>query len=165
MPWLYEVIEEVRCVEVATLYGVYACLALLLLLSVIQLVRGICALSRRRKERRRRRLQAARKLEFTLPDERNEYVRSRLRTTLRAETPPKTVDKDSAGVRLRYAKKMLSLLKESPLSPVERLDVEEMDGVVALYKGRERWSSEDMKAVNEVFARLLKLSAKYEIAV
>ncbi len=165
MGWFYGLIENASKVELATLFGVYACLALAFWLLWIRLFQGILFLVKKSKERRERRLQATRRLQYTLPDERNEYLKSRLHTALRTEEPQRYADKENVGVRLRYAKKMLSLLKESPLSPVERLDVEELDGVIAAYRGREKWSSEDVKAVNEIFARLLKLSAKYEIAV
>ncbi len=162
MGWFYGLFKEMNVVEFATLLGVYACLFLLLTLLTVRLFRRLFSLLKARKTRR---IQAKRRLRYTLPDERNDYVKSRLHTALRAEEGEKYVNRESVGVRLRYAKKMLALLKESPLSPVERLDVEELDGVIAAYQAREKWSSEDVKAVGEIFARLLKLSAKYEIAV
>ncbi len=116
-------------------------------------------------EGKKRRAEEKRRLKFTLPDKDNAYVRARLNTALQAERTELDLDRESAGVRLEYTQKMLSKVKGATLSPIERLDVEEMSGVVALYAKKERWSSSDIRALNEVFARLLKLSAKYEVAV
>ncbi len=123
------------------------------------------ALRRMAAERKSRRKEEGRRLKFVLPDRDNAYVRARLNTTLQTESKEFDLDKESAGVRLEYAQKMLAKVREVGLSPIERLDVEEMSGLVALYTKKERWSGSDMRALNEVFARLLKLSAKYEVTV
>ncbi len=164
MAWWELFIQNIGGVQLATFGLVCICVFLLCAQAVISSFRGIIALKRKAKLRKKARIQAARRLEFTLPDEHNEYVRERLHTALRKE---ELLEKDKAGVpvRLRYARQMLTLLKASPLSPIERLDVEEMDKVIALYQEERGLRSEEMKAVNEIFARLLKLSAKYEIAV
>ncbi len=164
MAYIRDFIEALGGMEYALFLGVYACTTLLLLQTVIKLVRGIFSIVCALQERKRRKRQAARRLAFTLPDGENEYLRSRLRTALNGEEKAPT-DRESVGVRLRYVRRMLAKLKESPLSPVERLDVEEMSGLIAAYGEERKWSSEDIKAVNEIFARLLKLSAKHEIAV
>ncbi len=117
------------------------------------------------RERKKRRAETARKVQYTLPDRENRYVRARLATALRVEEIEKAVDKRCVGIRLGYAQKMLACIKEKPLTPVERLDVEEMCGFIAACGGMEKWTSSDVKGINEVLARLLKLSAKYEIAV
>ncbi len=161
MTWLNERIEMIGEGRVA-LFVACACLLLLLLRETTTFFCWIFSLKARVYAKKRARIQAARRLQYTLPDEHNEYVRERLQTTLRRE---ERKDETGAFVRVRYARRMLSLLKGSPLSPVERLDVEEMEKTLALYDEDKRWSGEDMKAVNEIFARLLKLSAKYEIAV
>ncbi len=153
---------------VAVLAGVWLCVvlvALLLLWQVVQtIVKGIRGLVLRAKERKKSRAERARRLKFTLPDRENSYVRARLNTALQAED--KAVEGfEPAYLRLGYVRKMLAKVQEATLSPIERLDVEEMSGLLALYTAKEKWSAEDRKAVNEVFSRLLKLSAKYEIAV
>jgi hypothetical protein len=74
-------------------------------------------------------------------------------------------EKWKLGAKLGYARKMLAKIKEAPLSPVERIDVEEIARLVALYGRKEKWSAADVKSVSEIFSRLLKLSAKYDIAV
>ncbi len=160
----YDLIRWVGGLKYATFYLTLACFFLLLLQFIIQATRSIRRLKARRKESKRQLLQAKRQLEFALPDSENQYLRERLHTALRKEEKGDT-DKGNAQVRLRYARKLLACLKESPLSPVERLDVEEICALVAAYGERQRLSGADIKAVNEVFARILKLSAKYEIAV
>ncbi len=157
-------IDMLGGMEYALFWGVYSCVLLLLLQALLKILSALFRLKVALRERKQRRLQARRRLEFTLPDGENAYLRERLRTSLKAEDKPPT-DKESVGVRLRYARRMIARLKESPLSPVERLDIEEMSGLVAAYGGQQKWSNGDIKGVNEIFARLLKLSAKYEIAV
>ncbi len=117
------------------------------------------------RERKNRRAERARRLQYTLPDRENRYVRARLATALRVEEREKGVDGRCVGIRLEYAQKMLACVRGEPLTPAERLDVEEMCGFIAACGGMERWTSSDVKAINEVLARLLKLSAKYEINV
>ena len=132
---------------------------------------AVCSAKKRARERRERRAAVKRRLQFTLPDKENGYLRDRLHTALCAQESDErneeidVADKKSVGVKLGYARKMLAKVKESALSPIERLDVEEMSRLVALYGRKGKWSGSDVKAINEIFARLLKLSAKYEIAV
>lgn len=148
-------------------------------LAITGLTAGICyaflffALTARRKilERRLYRAEIKRQVQFTLPDKENGYLRDRLRTALHtAEIGGINeelfgTDKKNVGIRLGYARKMLAKVKEAPLSPAERLDVEEMARLIFLYEKREKWSSSELKTVNEIFSRLLKLSAKYELAI
>ncbi len=160
MTWLNEFLQIIGA-EKATLFVSCVCLLLLLLRETVTFLRWLFSLKARARAKKRARIQAARRLEYTLPDEHNEYVRERLQTTLSTKERKET----GAFVQVRYARRMLTLLKSSALSPVERLDVEEMEKALALYDEDKRWNGEAMKVVNEIFARLLKLSAKYEIAV
>ncbi len=161
MIWFNEFMQTIG-EEGATLFATCACLFLLLLRETVAFFRWLFSLKEGARAKKRARIQAARRLEYTLPDEHNAYVRERLQTTLSAREGR---EETGASVRVRYARRMLTLLKGSALTPVERLDVEEMEKALALYDEDKRWTGEDMKAVNEIFARLLKLSAKYEIAV
>ena len=43
--------------------------------------------------------------------------------------------------------------------------VEEFAKLLAAYDRKGKWSASDVKTVSEIFSRLLKLAAKYEIAV
>ncbi len=163
MTWLTTLLEFVGGVDFATLFIACACLLLLLLREITCFFKRARDYKRQAQARKKERLQALRSLEFILPEKDNDYVRERLRTTLREEE--KETQKTGVPVRLQYATQMLTLLKTSALSPAERLDLEEMEGLLALYEEDSPLSSEETKAVNEVFSRLLKLSAKYEIAV
>ncbi len=162
MAWVEECIEFFGGEERAILAGVYVCLGLLVVHSLWGVGSLILRWIERRRERKKSRLTAARRVEYTLPERENTFVRSRLNTALNSSREDKETPIE---VRLGYVKKMLCSVKEAALTPVERLDVEEMSGVVAAYTAKEGWSSADRKAVNEVCAKLLKLSAKYEIAV
>lgn len=115
--------------------------------------------------RRQRRAEIKRRLQFTLPDRENGYLRDRLHTALNMNKEELCNEKRGMIARMGYARKMIARIKEAPLTPVERIDVEELAGVLALYDRKERWSASDVKTISEIFSRLIKLAAKYEIAV
>ena len=119
------------------------------------------------RQRRKRKEEERRTLQFTLPDKDNAYLRDRLQVALNATqtNTGRRIEKESVGVRLRYARRMVAQLKGESLSPIERLDVEEMAGTLAMIEKKEKWSGSEIKMVNEIFSYLLKLSAKYEVAV
>ena len=120
-------------------------------------------------ERKARREEEKRRLQFVLPEKENAYLRDRLIRALKIaqEKDGKefSTDQESIGVRLSYAHNIVTKLKESPLSPIERLDVEEMARTILLMERRGSWSSSEIKMINEIFACLLKLAAKHEVAV
>lgn len=123
------------------------------------------AVAKKIAERREKREERKRRLQFILPDRENGYLRDRLHVALNTEKEDVYSERWKIGARLGYARKMLAKIKEAPLSPLERIDVEEMARLVALYERKGKWSSSDVKAVGEILSRLLKLSAKYDIAV
>ena len=123
-------------------------------------------------KKKQQKREISRRLQYALPDKENAYVRARLGTALQAgaESASKMrelfiTDKKSVGVRLGYARKMAVKIQEAPLTPVERLDVEELASLIGLYMQKEKWSNGDLRTVNEVFSKLLKLSAKYSIVI
>ncbi len=164
MSYFRRIIARLGGVEYAILWSVLACLSILLLFVLAQFFAKVSVFCKRAAERKKNRKIAARRIQYTLPERSNGYLRARLHTALSDEVAEPN-GKDSAALQLRYAGQMLTKLKERPLTPVERLDVEEIGSLVALYSTRERWSGSEIKAVNSLLARLLKLSAKYEIAV
>ena len=120
---------------------------------------------KRRAEKRNRAEERKRRLQFTLPDKDNTFVRARLHTVLQ---PPLALEEESAvqeSVQVSYARKLLSRLLESPLSAAERLQAEDIGKTFALYQKKVGVSEVDLCGINEAFALLLKLSAKYEVAV
>lgn len=116
-------------------------------------------------ERKARRAEKKRRVQFTLPDRENRYLRDRLQTALHTEREEAVLEKRGSVARMGYARKLLAQVKESPLTPVERIDVEEFAKLLAAYDRKGKWSASDVKTVSEIFSRLLKLAAKYEIAV
>ena len=126
---------------------------------------AVLELERLVERRRLGRKEEKRRLQFTLPDRDNSYLRSRLQTALCAGKEEACLEQRSNFAKLGYAKRMLANLKTAPLSAVERMDVEEMAGLLSAYDRKEKWTASDMKAISETFARLLKLAAKYDVAV
>lgn len=118
-------------------------------------------------KRKQLRAEIARKLCYTLPDRENSYVRARLNTAL--YVPEKELNATMGAtdakklIKLSYAKQLLNKLHEAPLTQAERLQREEMNKAFLLYLDKEAWSAEDLRAVNELCAALLKLSAKYAV--
>ena len=123
----------------------------------------IWACRNRIRKRRARRAEIARRLQYALPERDNTYVRARLNTVLQPqEGDYKRVD-SGEPVRLSYAKKLLARVREAELSTAERLQVEDMGKTFAFYLQKPRWDSADLRVVNDTFAALLKLSAKYAV--
>ena len=134
------------------------------------LVVGIVALLRRFARRKARLILNENKGGGRLPERDNSYVRARLYTALRGEEKDgisitrKSVPYENRGmVRLGYARRLLAGVQDAPLSPAERLEVEILARSFAEYALCERWDCEQLRSVNELFARLLKLSAKYGV--
>ena len=121
---------------------------------------GILLFKKRLQERRERRAEATRRLSYALPDRDNSYVKARLQTALNA---PEEAGAEKYNFTLAHARKLLAKIKESPLTAVERLETEEMSRLLALYVQKERWTADDLRIANELFARILKLSGKYAV--
>lgn len=153
-----------------------ACLALLAIFGggVYLALYSLLALRKGLRLRRQRRRETARRLQFALPDRENSFVRSRLQTTLQiddesleeawkeSETTPTPRGKEKM-FRVEYAYRLLSKIKAAPLSAAERLQTDEMSKTLAMYMRKESWTAGDLRAINELFAGLLKLSAKYAV--
>lgn len=103
-----------------------------------------------------------RRLQYTLPDRENSYVQARLNTVLCADCGGEK-SAHYARVNLGYARKLLSAVKEKPLSAGERLQAEDIGKSFGLYVEKSRWSATDLRAVNEAFSVLMKLCAKYSV--
>lgn len=101
-----------------------------------------------------------RQVEFTLPEERNTYVRARLHTALNTE---RADGEESRAVELAYARELLCRLKNAPLATAERLEIDELGRALAVYGEKKTWSAYDLRAVNDCLGRLLRLSAKYTV--
>ncbi len=123
------------------------------------LLSGLLGIKRRVAERRAKRAELKRRLQFTLPDRENAFVRARLNTVLK----PEEEVGDEPPLKLAYASALLKKLKEAPLSPAERLQASEMENAFSLYVQKEGWTAGDLRAVNDLCAALIKLSAKHAV--
>lgn len=135
--------------------------------AVVLFALGACAvfmaeLCRFAKARIRRKSVGARRVEYTLPDKDNGYVRARLSTVLRCD-PAADEEREEHSVCLSYARELLAKLKAAPLTQAERLETEGLEGVFSLYFHKPKWSANDLRAVNGACSRLIKLSAKYAV--
>ena len=147
------------------------CLSLFFMVGGVNylLLTAFFALRERVLRRRKQRAEIARRLLYTLPEKDNSYIRARLNTALNGEeneTETRFLEEDEgqkALVRLEHVRKLLTKIKEAPLTKAERLESEEMTKLFAAYLGKRKWSSSDVRAVNELFSALLKLSAKYSV--
>ena len=124
-------------------------------------IRAGFAVRKRKRREKARRMAFARQVEYILPQSENEYVRMRLQSALRVE---KTDEEEKwARVRLGYVRALLGKVKGAPLTVAERLQIEEMGKVFTLYHGKEVWTVEELRGLNDLCAALLKLSAKYAV--
>lgn len=122
-------------------------------------------LSAKEKKRLRRlqREELRRQLIYTLPEKDNSFIRERLNTVLQSEPSAVPETESSLQFSFGYAKKLTAKLKEAPLSLAERVQADEMAKAFALCEGKNRWSAEDARRLNDTFSALLKLSAKYNV--
>ena len=134
---------------------------------VLAFCAGVCLTvavvnEQRRKHREKmERAEIKRRLQYTLPQKDNGYVRERLQNNLKVEGVDMEMRK--VAVRMGYARALLGKVKAAPLTIAERLQTEEMGDVFTLYREKERWSAEEQRHFNDVCAALLKLSAKYAV--
>lgn len=118
------------------------------------------ALRRLRVEWKKQRAEMAKRVQYTLPQRENTYVRQRLDVALNG---PQDEETWQGTVPLGYARELLGKVQAAPLSVGERLQTEELGKVLTLYKGKENWTASELSGLNDVCAFLLKLSAKYTV--
>ena len=123
-------------------------------------IRTVLARRKRKRTERIERAEMERRLQYALPQRENAYIRARLQTSLRVEGAEES---RQAHVRLGYARALLGKVRGAPLTVAERLQTEEMGKELALYRGKEIWTAEELRGLNDLCAVLLKLSAKYAV--
>lgn len=148
--WLEKRVGIEFCDTALILFAVGA--GLLIMAHFCRLARGVL----------RRQHAQYRRVEYTLPDRENSYVRARLSTSLRGDMGAEE-ERAEYTVCLSYARELLAKLKAAPLTQAERLETDGLEGVFSLYFHKTKWSANDLRAVNGACARLIKLSAKYAI--
>lgn len=120
----------------------------------------ISAATRLGADKRKEKKEERRALQFAMSERENAYVRGRVEKVLRVE------EKDVDGVwktEFAYARSLLAKLKVAELSAVDRLQIEELGKLMALYGKKEKLSVSDLPLINDTFSILLKLSAKYSV--
>ncbi len=124
---------------------------------------------KRKAQKEKKRLQkeaANRRAQFVLPDRDNTFVRARLHTALQEPTDIKVQECDGEKreeFRFAYARKLLTKLKNAPLSATERLQAEDMEKTLGLCLQKERLRPEEIRLMSDTFAAVLKLAAKYAV--
>ncbi len=127
--------------------------------AVAQIITWSIHSKRRKREQKEARW---RQQQFTLPEQENSFVRARLNTVLRV--PEESETPILAGqVEFTYAKKLLEKVLMAELSTADRLQAQELGALFGVYCGKEKLQTYDMQAINEGFAKLLKLAAKYSV--
>lgn len=127
--------------------------------AVAQIITWSVHAKRRKKEGKEARW---RQQQFTLPEQENTFVRARLNTVLRM--PEESETPVLAGqVEFAYAKNLLEKVFMAELSTTDRLQAQELSALFGVYHGKEKLQTYDMQAINEGFAKLLKLAAKYSV--
>ena len=58
---------------------------------------------------------------------------------------------------------MLDKICDSPLSTAERIEIGQMQDDLYAFEVKGRFTAKEVSSINEKFARLLKLSAKYNV--
>ncbi len=105
----------------------------------------------------------AREMRYVLPQKDNTFVRARLGSFAKES---KVESQDVVGdmsLRFTYAKNLLEKLRLQSLGATERLEMDELASVFALYAKKDKFVGEDIRLVNDAFSRVLKLAAKYAV--
>lgn len=155
--WLEKSFVDVfqRDAQTALLFFLFSWGACLLTVLLVTLVVVVVRKNRKNRE-------TPRQIQFTLPDRENTYIRARLATVL---NPEAEVEQEDACVEVNFSHARLLLHKVwfAPLSPAERLEMDGLEKTLEKYTNVTRFKEKDVRAINDAFARLLKLSAKYGV--
>lgn len=146
--------------------------SLLPLISVLVIMLGISyvlffigvKLSLKRKRVREERERQAREMRYELPQRDNTFVRARLGCISNDNVLEET--KDVVGdinLRFIYAQGLLAKLRLKTLTATERLEMDELASVFAVYAQKQGYVGEDVRLINDAFSRVLKLAAKYAV--
>lgn len=107
-----------------------------------------------------------RQVQYTLPDRENSYVRARLQSVLHTENGTERDIRDRASgwkTEFAYARALLARVRAADLTVTDRFETEELGRLLAMYAKKEKLTAADLQTVNDSFALLLKLAAKYAV--
>lgn len=119
------------------------------------------SISSRKKRLKEEREKQVREMRYTLPQKDNTFIRARLNVV--SEDMGEKSDGEEIKLRFTYAKSLLEKLRLQTLTMTERLEMDELANVFAVYAKKETYAVEDVRLISEAFARVLKLSAKYAV--
>lgn len=115
------------------------------------------AIAKRSRTRRYRKMML--ECRFTLPDEKNAYLRNRLQTALAVSegeySPP--------DLRFLQAKKMLYALAEKKLTAADGLIARKLRKDMGMYASKEYFTKNEPTKIAGTLSRLLTLCAKYGV--
>ena len=123
----------------------------------------VALFARAKRKKRARKEERYRQLQYTLPERDNTYIRARLNGALHCENAENKEIKGGWKTEFSYAKGLLAKLRAAELSATDRLQAEDLGRLLALYGKKENLASEDLQPINDCFAALLKLAAKYAV--
>jgi hypothetical protein len=90
-------------------------------------------------------------------------VRSRLATVLNTENEGEQECEETLPIIFAHAQSLVHKLWFAPLSQAERLEMQTIEDDLKKYGERTRFNGKDVRKMNDLFARLLKLSAKHGV--
>ena len=97
-------------------------------------------------------------VDIFLPDDKNEYLRQRLQTTLAVSEEYSSPDAD-----FLHAQKLLYSLGEKKLTAADSLLLRKLQKDVGVYATKEYFSQSDKGEIATTLSRVLTLCAKYEV--
>lgn len=124
--------------------------------------RTMYALKEQMRKKRAAKEKTRRNLQFTLPDKENTFIRERLQQALNNPNIEKRVQSQTIFVFF-YAQKLLAQIGVKSLTTPDKLEVMEMQKLFNAYAEQPGWTVEEIRSVNDCFARVLKLCAKYDV--
>ena len=151
--------ENIRFAQALPLFSLLTIVVGVSYLLVFILIKVKQKRARKRTEREIK----AREMCYSLPQKDNTFVRARLGSISQDE---EVCNGDVVGdmqLRFAYAKTLLEKLRLKTLCATERLEMDELANVFAVYSKKELYVGEDVRLLNDAFSRVLKLAGKYAV--
>ena len=97
-------------------------------------------------------------VDIFLPDDKNEYLRQRLQTTLAVSEEYSSPDAD-----FLHAQKLLYSLGEKKLTAADSLIARKLRKEIGMYATKEYFAQTEKGEIATLFSRVLTLCAKYDV--
>ncbi len=122
---------------------------------------GDIAVRRKKREKQRAIEMQNKRLEYVLPDRDNSFVRARLNTVLHVGEREEGLPQGE--FRFAHARRLLTKIKDKPLSMPERLQVQDMEKLFCAYLQKDTLRAEEVQLLSDTFAALIKLAARHAL--